>query len=170
MKCCYHIWAGGAQSSHPRHEYEIIYATLRGKTYFPCCIHSPTVETFQVYCNINAISKGKCSDERNSLVLAVQALTAKKRHVSSTMLNHLHFLRVPQVKRNCNAVCFPQELPLCEADIRVAASPNTSIVTSSSQESIAIFPSYSQSLRFLLSHSLLPSRLHSSTISGSQAF
>lgn len=42
---------------------------------------------------------GRCSNEFHYLILPVQPFTIRKRHATSTQLKHLHFTRIPHVRR-----------------------------------------------------------------------
>lgn len=112
-----------------------IYAILV-LSYFSLRNLFPNVTSLSV---IYRFFRGKCSGELQTLLPTVQTFRARKRHANFTELNHRHFPRDPNERKT-----FHFE----EQTSRVGIFLNISVLTSSNQESIVIYPCYSHKLQF----------------------
>lgn len=75
------------------------------------------------------------------------------------MLYHPHLLCIPILRRNFRSA-FSQELLFCETNSRMNASQNATILTTSSQRSVATHSPYYHNLHFLLPTTLSPKTKH----------
>lgn len=78
------------------------------------------------------------SDKLISLIPPVETFTVRIYYVTSIQLNHLYFLHIPNVKRKYHSGSFFQDLLLCGTNTHMDTSLNSTMLTSSSQRSIAI--------------------------------
>lgn len=123
----------------------------------------PTESILQIY----HYSYGKWSDELYSIGSPLQIFTARIQHAMFTESNHQHFLYILFLRSKFHSAlqflspsyfsvsstqtAFCQELLLCGTKSHMDASRNTTILMSSYQGSITIFPQYPHNLYFLLS-------------------